>query len=168
MRGVAKSDSRNNCCTEDFYWRATHTCHASTRKQPFDYMDRSLLRTVINSTFYTTDHLPKKDEHLSSRCPYCGEEDSIIHRKVPSSWRGQTRLPNGHANSDFESASSLLQSWMGSSTSHLAVIPWAIRYSIKHTHIVCRGAPAKRYTWPIHWRSMLGAQRCADAPRWRA
>eukprot|EP00435_Cladocopium_sp_Y103_P036813 s432_g9.t1 len=57
----------------------THA-HLSTRQLPTDPIDQGLLRTVMNGTFYTADHLPKRDESLSDTCPYCGQVDSVLHR----------------------------------------------------------------------------------------
>ena len=42
--------------------------------------DRSLLRTCLNGTFYTADHLRFRPEHEAKQCPFCGKEDSRKHR----------------------------------------------------------------------------------------
>eukprot|EP00435_Cladocopium_sp_Y103_P076071 s49_g75.t1 len=57
-------------------------CHAtlSTRKSPTDSVERGLLRTVMNGTFYTADHLPHRDASLTDQCPFCGQPDSASHR----------------------------------------------------------------------------------------
>ena len=58
-----------------------HTCaYLSTYQSPVDPAERSLLRTVMNGTFYTADHLPKRDANLSGACPFCGEDDSVLNR----------------------------------------------------------------------------------------
>lgn len=42
--------------------------------------DSSLLRTCLNGTFYTADHLRFRPEHEAKQCPFCGMEDSRKHR----------------------------------------------------------------------------------------
>ena len=59
--------------------QATHA-KLTTRKLPTDSAEYSLLRTCLNGTFYTADHLHKRDENVSAACPFCGEDDSVTHR----------------------------------------------------------------------------------------
>ena len=47
---------------------------------PENPSDRSLLRTCLNGTFYTADHLRFRPEHEAKLCPFCGQEDSRKHR----------------------------------------------------------------------------------------
>ena len=51
--------------------------HRTWPEQPGD---RSLLRTSLNGTFYTADHLRFRPEHEAKLCPFCGQEDSRKHR----------------------------------------------------------------------------------------
>ena len=51
--------------------------HQSWPEQPGD---RSLLRTCLNGTFYTADHLRFRPEYEAKQCPFCGQEDSRRHR----------------------------------------------------------------------------------------
>ena len=41
---------------------------------------QALLRTALNGTFFTADHLKHRQEEQSSKCKFCGAEDSQIHR----------------------------------------------------------------------------------------
>ena len=52
----------------------------STRKLPTEPIDHGLMRTIMNGTFYTADHLPKRDETLTDACPFCSQPDSVAHR----------------------------------------------------------------------------------------
>eukprot|EP00435_Cladocopium_sp_Y103_P056616 s730_g19.t1 len=69
----------------------THA-HLSTRKLPTDPTDHSILRTCLNGTFYTADHLPHRDANLSSACPFCGETDSVVHRNWHCDALAQARI----------------------------------------------------------------------------
>ena len=43
--------------------------------------ERSLLRTCLNGTFFTANHLKHRDPAADTRCPLCGEPDSLFHRQ---------------------------------------------------------------------------------------
>ena len=120
----------------------------SNRKQPYDHMDRSLLRTVMNGTFYTADHLPKRDESLSSRCPFCGEEDSVFHRN----WQCQA-LEEARMECPMDVRTQILNQPPAFFNHGWVPAPptlQAARRHSQHTHTKCRGAPAKRYTRLFH------------------
>eukprot|EP00435_Cladocopium_sp_Y103_P061896 s5_g23.t1 len=41
---------------------------------------QALLRTALNGTFFTADHLKHRNVEQSSKCKFCGAEDSQVHR----------------------------------------------------------------------------------------
>ena len=42
--------------------------------------DRALLLTAMNGTFYTADHLQKRDPTVPPACHLCGDTDNVFHR----------------------------------------------------------------------------------------
>ena len=53
------------------------TCHQLTKLNP---EDEGLLRVVLNGTFFTRDKIHATGRVFSKGCPFCSEEDSLIHR----------------------------------------------------------------------------------------
>lgn len=53
------------------------TCH---KHSTLDSEDEGLLRVVLNGTFFTRDKVHATGRVFSKQCPFCQEEDSIIHR----------------------------------------------------------------------------------------
>lgn len=53
------------------------TCHKNSNLNPDD---EGLLRVVLNGTFFTRDKIHATGKVLTKACPFCKEEDSILHR----------------------------------------------------------------------------------------
>ena len=54
------------------------TCH---NNQALSNEDEGLLRVVLNGTFFTRDKVHATGRVCSKECPFCKEEDSILHRR---------------------------------------------------------------------------------------
>ena len=57
-------------------------CNPALTKRgwPKDRIDQGVLRTALNGTFFTADHLKYLPGELSQQCPFCGQPDSQLHR----------------------------------------------------------------------------------------
>lgn len=53
------------------------TCHQLSKLNP---EDEGLMRVVLNGTFFTRDKVHATGRVFSKQCPFCEEEDSLIHR----------------------------------------------------------------------------------------
>ena len=80
IRSLAVSDCRQIATRKTFHGMQNTHAQLSVRKFPKDAIDQSLPRTALNGTFYTADHLPKRDETLLDACPFCGASGSVTHR----------------------------------------------------------------------------------------
>eukprot|EP00435_Cladocopium_sp_Y103_P042393 s1318_g11.t1 len=77
-------------------WRYVIACEASTRQTfaglamcdaaftgetlPNQPLDRAIMRSALNGTFFTADHLKHRDTPGDTRCRFCQQEDSLFHR----------------------------------------------------------------------------------------
>ena len=58
-----------------------HTSATLTVEQmPSAPKDRAIMLTALNGTFFTADHLRKRDPEATDECHLCGQPDSIFHR----------------------------------------------------------------------------------------
>ena len=68
--------------------------------------DKASLRIALNGTFFTQDALKHFDMHLTGRCRFCGEQDSLPHRVYDCGFFREGREATGFA--DLVSARDLL------------------------------------------------------------
>ena len=63
-------------------FRGLWKCNPALTKRgwPKNRMDQGILRTALNGTFFTADHLKYLPGELSQQCPFCQQPDSQTHR----------------------------------------------------------------------------------------
>lgn len=57
-----------------------HPGLTTAKMQSLSPESQAVLRTTLNGTFFTADHLAKRDPNESSLCRFCQQEDSQVHR----------------------------------------------------------------------------------------
>ena len=60
--------------------------------KPKDNSEQGLLRTILNGTFFTSDHQGYRAPGDTEACPFCGLQDNQLHRHCPKNIKNNATI----------------------------------------------------------------------------